>query len=202
MKRMQSLLFQQFGKWKVLAKEPDHGINTKNTVWRCVCACGEIRQLMDYQLRAGRTRSCRACAMKERWAQHYASMSEEEFAAEKAAVLERRRARTRRNKRAMKERARAAAMGAGTYVKPSRLVDMAGRRVGKWLVLERARTRGGKSYWKCQCDCGRVSEVDSRRLRVGQSTQCKMCASRVAVAAAIKARRERAVQRWVGEAAE
>ena len=58
------------------------------------------------------------------------------------------------------------------------LVDLTGKRFGRWLVLERAATcvatqrAHGQSRWLCRCDCGTSSVVDVGRLRCGRSKSC------------------------------
>lgn len=47
-------------------------------------------------------------------------------------------------------------------------IDLKGKTLGKWLVLEYV----GKSKWKCRCECGTVAEIDSYSLRSGHSKSC------------------------------
>jgi hypothetical protein len=35
-----------------------------------------------------------------------------------------------------------------------RLIDLTGRKLGRWTVIERAHTRLGKVRWLCRCECG------------------------------------------------
>jgi len=58
-----------------------------------------------------------------------------------------------------------------------KIIDRAGQRYGKLLVLERAKdhfTPGGqrKVKWRCQCDCGSLVEVGSSNLAMGKSKSC------------------------------
>ena len=57
----------------------------------------------------------------------------------------------------------------------SNLIDMTGKTVGNWYVIERAPNRsGGRSYWKCKCLlCNKtIKEVSGHNLRTGQSLSC------------------------------
>ena len=54
-----------------------------------------------------------------------------------------------------------------------------GDRVGNWVLLCEAEKREGKKHWLCQCKCGNLSVVGDYRLRTGQSTKCKSCASTI-----------------------
>jgi hypothetical protein len=52
------------------------------------------------------------------------------------------------------------------------LIDLTGRRFGRWTVVSFARTNGVHPRWNCACDCGTQREVDGSLLRRGNSTSC------------------------------
>ena len=52
------------------------------------------------------------------------------------------------------------------------LIDLTGKRFGRWLVLSRAPNRRGHAYWNCQCDCGTEKVVWGNSLRRGESLSC------------------------------
>jgi hypothetical protein len=57
------------------------------------------------------------------------------------------------------------------------LINLAGRRFGRWFVVELhpKRVRYGESvfaFWCCRCDCGVERAVFGHSLRNGQSTSC------------------------------
>lgn len=60
----------------------------------------------------------------------------------------------------------------------TRLIDLTGKRFGRLVVLERTGTykgvdgSGGSPIWKCQCDCGAITEVIGRNLRNGVTNSC------------------------------
>lgn len=54
----------------------------------------------------------------------------------------------------------------------SKLIDRTGQRFGKLTVLERDRTRTGKVFWLCKCDCGNIKSVESYKLKTGNTTSC------------------------------
>jgi hypothetical protein len=58
----------------------------------------------------------------------------------------------------------------------SRLIDLVGRRFGRWRVLalhpERRRNPGRPTFWLCRCDCGTERAVIGTSLRRGSSTSC------------------------------
>lgn len=54
----------------------------------------------------------------------------------------------------------------------SKLIDLTGQRFGRWLVLEKDKTKKGTAYWICQCDCGTIRSVCGSSLRGQISTSC------------------------------
>lgn len=62
----------------------------------------------------------------------------------------------------------------------SDLIDLAGKRFGRWSVLRYAGRRlfpggGAQSAWLCRCDCGSEFEVCGIHLRAGASAGCRHC---------------------------
>ncbi len=57
-------------------------------------------------------------------------------------------------------------------------INMLGKKIGKWTVIERDNSGKLPVYWKCQCECGTISSVCGGDLRKNRSTQCKSCACR------------------------
>ena len=53
-----------------------------------------------------------------------------------------------------------------------KIIDLTGQRFGRLVVLERAESRGGATYWRCQCDCGNIREVYAADLRSGKHKSC------------------------------
>jgi hypothetical protein len=55
----------------------------------------------------------------------------------------------------------------------SRLIDLAGKRFGRWKVLKRDvfRTKGN-ARWISKCDCGRVKSISSQHLISGATKSC------------------------------
>jgi hypothetical protein len=50
-----------------------------------------------------------------------------------------------------------------------------GTRFGSWVVIEYAGRKGHNSFWKCQCDCGKISAINGHSLRAGTSSKCLSC---------------------------
>jgi len=53
-------------------------------------------------------------------------------------------------------------------------LDLTGERFGKLVALyDTGRIKkSGNHYWKCACDCGNYTEVDTGRLRTGRTKSC------------------------------
>ena len=56
--------------------------------------------------------------------------------------------------------------------KKSTFKDLTGLRFNYLLVLEYAGRKNGRTMWKCQCDCGNITYVDSNSLKSGNTKAC------------------------------
>lgn len=54
----------------------------------------------------------------------------------------------------------------------AKMIDLTGKKFGRWTVLEKAESKRDGVYWKCRCDCGTIKSVSSRLLRKGKSKNC------------------------------
>jgi hypothetical protein len=54
----------------------------------------------------------------------------------------------------------------------SRYKNLAGKKFGRWTVLEIAYISNGVVFWKCRCDCGKESIVRAGSLPTGRSKSC------------------------------
>ena len=53
-----------------------------------------------------------------------------------------------------------------------KITDMAGKRYGSLLVKTLDGSVGGKAYWLCECDCGKISRISGSNIRSGQTKSC------------------------------
>jgi len=53
-----------------------------------------------------------------------------------------------------------------------KLLDLAGRRFGRLLVIEQAGVKGTSKQWRCVCDCGNEKVAVSRNLNTGRTASC------------------------------
>lgn len=60
-----------------------------------------------------------------------------------------------------------------------RYIDLAGKKFGKWTVIEREKECGKRtdSRWLCRCECGNIRKVLGFTIRHGTSMGCSMCKS-------------------------
>lgn len=57
--------------------------------------------------------------------------------------------------------------------------NLQGQTFGKWKVLTFSHINQSRSaQWICECSCGKQSIVSALNLRKGNSTQCRICASK------------------------
>lgn len=54
----------------------------------------------------------------------------------------------------------------------SRLIDLTGQPFGRLTVLERAENKNGRVYWKCECACGNITNIQADRLVAGTTQSC------------------------------
>ena len=54
----------------------------------------------------------------------------------------------------------------------SKLIDLTGKRYSNLVVIERAESKHGSTYWKCICDCGNTTEVRASNLKNGLVKSC------------------------------
>lgn len=55
-----------------------------------------------------------------------------------------------------------------------RLINLIGKRYGRWTVLDRDKTQrpSKPTYWRCQCTCGTIANVNGAHLRNKLSLSC------------------------------
>jgi hypothetical protein len=54
-----------------------------------------------------------------------------------------------------------------------KMIDVTGQVFGRLTAIERVKIRGRKEiYWRCQCSCGKLTEVMAQNLREGKIQSC------------------------------
>lgn len=51
-------------------------------------------------------------------------------------------------------------------------LDLTNQRFNRLVALEKAPSKKGKTYWKCQCDCGTIKEIQTGHLTSGAIKSC------------------------------
>ena len=51
-------------------------------------------------------------------------------------------------------------------------LDLTNQRFNHLVALEKMPSRKGKTYWKCQCDCGTIKEIQTGHLTSGAIKSC------------------------------
>lgn len=62
-----------------------------------------------------------------------------------------------------------------------KFIDLTGRKIGKWNVIQRVNKKKSVTHWLCICECGIHSFVSASHLVGGKSTKCKTCHNKEAV---------------------
>jgi len=70
---------------------------------------------------------------------------------------------------------RATSCGCDYQGRGTKLKDLTGFQIGKWLVLGLSNRLGRQRYWHCVCLCGKIKEVLGCTLRDGDSRGCALC---------------------------
>lgn len=51
-------------------------------------------------------------------------------------------------------------------------IDLTGQKFNSLTVISSVPSRGGKTYWLCQCECGNIKEVQGTHLKNGAIKSC------------------------------
>ena len=57
----------------------------------------------------------------------------------------------------------------------TRRLDLTGQTFGRLTVLGPAANIGGRTAWRCRCECGRETVVRTHHLRAGHTASCGRC---------------------------
>lgn len=53
-----------------------------------------------------------------------------------------------------------------------KLIDLTGKKFGRWRVLSKGESQGNGAMWNCLCECGTTRLVNGNALRRGTSASC------------------------------
>lgn len=177
----------RYGKLIVLERDFSKPRSNKNAYWLCQCDCGKKTIVLGTKLRNGETKSC-GCLRREKAKENVVDITGQKFG--QLTVLERNGSS---NTGVAEWKCQCdcgnivTVLGSnlrnghtkscGCYVLEQQgkihLGDITGNRYGKLVALERLDKKRGSNYiWKCQCDCGKITEVDINSLTQGRVSSC------------------------------
>lgn len=176
----------KYGKLIVLEKVPRPEGRPAGAYWLCQCECGNQKVIRGADLRAGSVNSCGCLYGKhsiiDETGKHYGKLTvisqteNREFGSVKwlckcecgnyceVAGDALRQGQTQSCGCLIKERSREA-----------NLKNIAGQKFGKLTVLEideQTSIEKGRVFWKCQCDCGKITSIYSSNLINGITKSC------------------------------
>ena len=184
---------QRFGRWTVLYRDIEYENLIKqrtghscSAYWKCQCECGTLQTIVISNLTTGKTKQCKKCKQKNtKTPNNFIDITGKKF--NNLTVIKRddtvtfpvkwickcdcgniisvlgseiRSGHTRSCCCLQKESAR------------QKVIDLTGKRFGKLTVIERAENRNNKVYWKCLCDCGNYTTVNSMKLLHNLTHSC------------------------------
>jgi hypothetical protein len=172
-----------FGRLSVLSAKRENG----QLICHCRCTCGNEKDVLYSNLKAGRTKSC-GCLWEENRRKHgnilgrhygdlvvvretdekYGKMVLWECRCRKCGEL---RMRTSKQLRSGDRIWCSKYPGKG---RPRRCEDLTGRRYGRLTVLEKTTKRDykGSVIWRCRCDCGNEAYYSADELIWGNNVSC------------------------------
>ena len=175
--KLKDLTNQRFGAWTVIERAP----NKNNLVyWHCKCDCGTERDVRSASLIAGLSTNC-GCQRKNTLStQGLVDLSNQRFG--KLIVLEYDKEKSKwkcqcecgniiyTSTSCLRE-GYTKSCGCLKITKPrDRIKDLTNQRFGKLIALEVAGYNPVK--WKCKCDCGNITIVNSSSLVQGLTQSC------------------------------
>ncbi|SDB95584.1 hypothetical protein SAMN05421737_10485 [Shouchella lonarensis] len=151
--------------------------------WLCRCSCGKEREIREYSLKKGLTKSC-GCLAKGKRKKNYVLLPGQQF--NDWTVLEE---SPRKNKYrywrckcacgtekdvAQRSLTSGASKSCGCQSKltKNRGKDLTGQHIHAWTVIEEAPRRHKLRYWRCRCLCGTEKDIAQHSLVTGQSKSC------------------------------
>jgi uncharacterized protein YlzI (FlbEa/FlbD family) len=151
--------------------------------WLCQCECGKERIVATSKLISGKITKCVSCSKKRSEVNHpfFKNLENKKYGRLTVISLshfEQKSAYWNCKCECGKSVVtRSATLNFGQIrscgcLKSQHLVkNIVGQKFGKYLVVKRLKN----SYWECECECGRVVNVDGTSLRSGNSNGCNAC---------------------------
>ena len=196
-----NLTGQQFGEWTVLHRDIEHEAQLKQKTghsscayWVCQCKCGKVQSIPSGNLLQGKTHMCNKCssiyANSSQYLPHKNNYTKLNLIGQrfgKLKVIDKCEPSEGKTKwRCICDCGNVVSVigsklisghtrSCGCLQKESarqKVIDLTGKRFGKLTVIERAENRNNKVYWKCLCDCGNYTTVNSMKLLHNWTHSC------------------------------
>ena len=186
MSKIIDLIGQRFGRLVVIEKT-DKRDSSKRIIWRCRCDCGNIKDVSSKCLVEHDVLSC-GCLLKEKQEQHKLKLIGQTFG--DLIVVDEVHSEANytmwkcqcscgneivvRGNNLMYGNTTSCGCKRKEKTRYINYTDLCGQKFGKLTVVEETnvRTAGGNIVWKCLCDCGRYTLVDTGSLRSGHTQSC------------------------------
>lgn len=153
---------QQIGEWEVLKY-------AGNRKWLCRCSCGVVKEVNGAELRNGKSKSCghSTNGFKDLTGQRFGEWTPIEYVGNRQWKCQ-----CRCGKIQIIDTS-ALTRGLTTKCKEctskDKTIDLTGETFGDWYVLGPGDNKG---YWRCQCSCGIIKEIEGYSLKSGKSLSC------------------------------
>ena len=163
--------------------------DSRKIYWECKCDCGNIKVVAGSNLKNGSVKSC-GCARKGIRGKDLASQRFGRLVALYSVGTNKHNQVLWHCKcdcgnfsdvvasKLIRGKTKSCGCYVGISTSKRSLIEMQGKRIGKWTILYRdyeaqAKSANGKTvYWKCRCDCGVERSVSATSLRYGDSLSC------------------------------
>ena len=165
---LKDLTGQSFGNWTVIERAENRG---RRVCWLCQCTCGNIKVIQAHNLKRQLTNECQcpeqligkkfSCwTVVERVEKPSHIQGKGAFYLCKCECG---------NERIISGRA----LRANNFSDCECTKDLTGQKFGDWKVIGKVDThKHGRTYWLCECECGKISEVSQGNLTQGLTTGC------------------------------
>lgn len=160
---------ERFGKLVVVEKTAKR-TSSGNVIWKCRCDCGNFTEVSSTNLVGGHTTSCGCMRRIDLAGKRFGNLVVLSYAGnreEKVQWLCRCDCGTE-----LKVDASALTTGHTTSCGCSRRGDIVGQRFGRLTVMAYDRFEKRRCLWRCYCDCGKETIVDTTSLLSGNTKSC------------------------------
>ena len=175
---LDDLTGQVFGRLTVISKD-DKNSPSGNSRWKCQCECGNMKTILSFHLKQGKTRSC-GCYRRELRVNDLRSMRfgrltviDEDCRSDRDSVYWMCRCDCGQFTSVAAGNLHSGDItSCGCYRRETLINDISGQRFGKLTALSLIDTKGGHAHWSCRCDCGKIITARGGSLTSGQRVSC------------------------------